>query len=123
MSEQDTPAPPPTKEPEPTADPPSASGGAATATKPRPARPARKAEHLPPWRVLLHNDDVNDMLHVVESIVALTPLGREEAVTRMMEAHITGVAMLLITHRERAELYRDQFRSKRLTVTIEPTEG
>lgn len=112
-------------------DPPSSSeperaqeGGAATATatRPKPAKPHRKVEHLPPWRVLLHNDDVNEVLYVVESIMQITPLGRMEAVKRMMEAHITGVAMLLVTHQERAELYRDQFRSKRLTVTIEPTE-
>lgn len=123
MSEQDLPAPPPTDEDARTPEQPTASGGASTAIKTRPARPAHKAERLPPWRVLLHNDDVNDTLYVVDSIVALTPLGREEAVTRMMEAHITGVSMLLVTHRERAELYRDQFRSKRLTVTIEPADG
>lgn len=107
----------------PAGDPPEEKGGTATATKPRPAPPKREVGHLPPWRVLLHNDSVNDMLYVVESIVALTPLGRQEAVKRMMEAHITGLSMLLVTHKERAELYRDQFRSKRLTVTIEPAEG
>jgi ATP-dependent Clp protease adapter protein ClpS len=38
------------------------------------------------------------------------------------EAHNTGVALLLVTHKERAELYVDQFKSKSLTVTIEPAE-
>ena len=33
-----------------------------------------------------------------------------------------GVALLLVTHKERAELYADQFQSKGLTVTIEPAE-
>jgi len=122
MSEHETPD-PPVSPPLEQDERPSNEGGAATATKTRPAEPARKIEHLPPWRVLLHNDDVNDTLYVVESIVALTPLGRQEALTRMMEAHITGLSMLLVTHKERAELYRDQFRSKRLTVTIEPAEG
>ncbi len=96
--------------------------GAATATKTRPAKPSRKVEHLPPWRVLLHNDDVNDQLYVVESITKITPLGLKDAARCMLEAHITGVSMLLVTHRERAELYKDQFHSKGLTVTIEPTE-
>lgn len=100
-----------------------AKGGAAVATRSKPAKPHRKVEHLPPWRVLLHNDDVNDELYVIESITKLTPLGLQEAATRMLEAHITGVSMLLVTHRERAELYRDQFHSKGLTVTIEPSEG
>jgi len=77
---------------------------------------------LPPFRVLLHNDDVNTMEHVVESIVLLTPLDKEEAVVRTLEAHESGCALLLVTHRERAELYAEQFQSRSLTVTIEPAE-
>jgi ATP-dependent Clp protease adaptor protein ClpS len=77
---------------------------------------------LPMYKVLLHNDDKNDMGHVVESIVELTPLQAEEAILKMVEAHKTGVALLLVTHKERAELYVDQFASKSLTVTIEPDE-
>ena len=86
----------------------------------RPAvdRPAPRL--LPLWRVVLHNDDVNPMDEVVEAIHRLTPLSREQALARMHEAHITGSAMLLVTHRERAELYVEQFQSNRLTVTIEP---
>lgn len=92
--------------------------GTATQTPVRPARPRPK--RLPPWKVLLHNDDQNDMLYVVETITGLTPLGQEEAVTRMLEAHHRGLALLLNTHRERAELYVCQFASRNLTVTIEP---
>ena len=83
-----------------------------------PARP--RARRLPPWRVLLHNDDVNDMPYVVEAIVTLTALNRHDAVKCMLEAHKRGLALLLTTHREHAELISEQFRSKRLTVTIEP---
>lgn len=90
--------------------------GAATRTKPEPAR----LDRLPPFKVLLHNDDVNDMLDVVTAIVELTPLRKDDAVQRMLEAHAQGVALLLTTHKERAELYRDQFLSKNLTVSIEP---
>jgi ATP-dependent Clp protease adapter protein ClpS len=77
---------------------------------------------LPPWKVLLHNDDVNTHLHVVNTIVELTHLNEQAAKTRTEEADKTGVALLLVTHQERAELYKDQFTSKGLTVTIEPTE-
>jgi ATP-dependent Clp protease adaptor protein ClpS len=100
------------------------SGGAATATKtaPKKAPDKKPPEPLPPWKVLLHNDDVNEMEFVVTTIVALTPLNVEDAVKRTVEAHKTGVALLLTTHKERAELYKDQFKSKGLTVTIEPTE-
>jgi ATP-dependent Clp protease adaptor protein ClpS len=75
---------------------------------------------LPPWKVLLHNDDLNAMDKVVEIIYTLTPLNREQALARMQEAHNAGSALLLVTHRERAELYVEQFQSCRLTVTIEP---
>jgi ATP-dependent Clp protease adaptor protein ClpS len=79
-------------------------------------------DHLPPYRVLLHNDDRLDMDHVVDTLVQLTPLDLSRAMVVMLEAHKRGVALVLVTHRERAELYVDQFRSKRLTVTIEQAE-
>jgi len=40
----------------------------------------------------------------------------------MTEAHKTGVALLLVTHKERAELYAEQFATFKITVTIEPAE-
>jgi ATP-dependent Clp protease adaptor protein ClpS len=99
------------------------SGGTATA-KPKKSsktQPKHKPpELLPPWKVLLHNDDKNDVEFVVLTIVELTPLDEQAAKIRMLEAHETGVALLLVTHKERAELYKDQFESKGLTVTIEP---
>jgi ATP-dependent Clp protease adaptor protein ClpS len=100
---------------------------AATATlEPRqqPKKAPKKVppKPLPPWKVLLHNDDVNEMLYVVETIVGLTPLNPAQAAQRTLEAHESGVALLLTTHKERAELYQEQFQSKRLTVTIEPAE-
>jgi ATP-dependent Clp protease adaptor protein ClpS len=75
---------------------------------------------LQPWKVMLHNDEQNSMDQVVEIIYTLTPLNREQALARMQEAHSAGSALLLTTHRERAELYVEQFQSCRLTVTIEP---
>jgi len=95
--------------------------GTATA-KPKAARktaPKRKPpRHLPQWKVLLHNDDVNEYTHVIKSIVELTHLSEQDATVRTKEADKTGVALILVTHKERAELYRDQFQSKSLTVTI-----
>ncbi len=82
------------------------------------ARP--RTRRLPPWRILLHNDNVNDMPYVVETIIALTRLNRHAAVVRMLEAHTKGLSLLLTTHREHAELLDEQFQSKRLKVTIEP---
>jgi len=75
---------------------------------------------LRPYRVILHNDEVNDQEYVVTTICRLTPLKAAEAVEKMLEAHTKGLSVLLVCHRERAELYEEQFRSCRLTVTIEP---
>lgn len=91
-------------------------GGAATLERPAPAR----VDHLPQWKVLLHNDDVNDVDDVVDAITQLTSLRRQDAVMRMLEAHTRGISLLLTTHREHAELLHEQFMSKKLTVTIEP---
>lgn len=79
-----------------------------------------KSQQLPPYKVLLHNDDVNDMAYVVRTIMELVHLNRQDAEKRMWEAHTTGLAMLLVTHKEKAELIAEQFASKRLTVTFEP---
>ncbi len=79
-----------------------------------------KTQIPPQYKVILHNDDVNDMLYVVDTIFRLTPLSAEQAYNKMLEAHKTGLAVLLVCHKERAELYQEQFRSCGLTVTIEP---
>ena len=83
-----------------------------------PKQPPPKA--LPPWKVILHNDDINEMIKVVQVICQLTRLKKEEAVARTLEAHNSGVALLLVTHQERAELYVEQFATYHLTVTAEP---
>ncbi len=90
---------------------------------PKPAPPKRKPKKLPPYKVLLHNDDTNTFEHVITSVVRLTSLTTQEALLRALEAHESGLALLLVTHRERAELYADQFQSLSITVTIEPAEG
>lgn len=77
---------------------------------------------LPPYKVILHNDDVNSFDHVILSILRLTPLKELEAIERTIEAHETGVALLLVTTRERGELYVEQFASCGLIVTCEPDE-
>ncbi|QDV91570.1 ATP-dependent Clp protease adaptor protein ClpS [Phycisphaerae bacterium RAS2] len=95
-------------------------GTVATAPAKAPAKPVAKL--LPPYRVLLHNDDENTIEDVVQTILMLTPLRHADAVIKTLEAHETGVALLLVTHRERAELYVEQFHSRQLSVSIEPAE-
>lgn len=88
--------------------------------KPRPRLALPKPRKLPLFKVLLHNDDENEMAHVVGAIRQLTALSRDEAIQKMVEAHVAGCSLLLVTHRERAELYVEQFASLSLTVTAEP---
>ena len=94
-----------------------------TAPVKKPAPPPRKAKKLPPYKVLLHNDDVNTFEHVISSILKLTTLEAQDAMLRAIEAHEAGVALLLVTHRERAELYQEQFATFKITVTFEPDEA
>lgn len=84
------------------------------------AQQKKKPKRLPPFKVLLHNDDVNSIDHVIMSILKLTALQTQDAVLRTLEAHESGVALLLTTHRERAELYVDQFATMSITTSMEP---
>ena len=104
----------------------SSSSSSSAVAKPKRARkttPKKKPpQPLPPWKVLLHNDDKNDFGYVIGTITQLTSLNEQDAELRAVEADKTGVALLLTTHKERAELYQEQFTSKGLVVTIEPAE-
>ena len=78
------------------------------------------SETLPPYRVMLHNDDVNDMAHVVRALLTSVPeLTPERAAEVMLEAHNHGQAEVIRCPLERAELYRDRLESFGLTATIE----
>ena len=78
------------------------------------------SETLPPYRVVLHNDDVNEMGHVVRALLDSVPeLDTEQAMAIMIEAHLQGRAEVIACPRERAELYRDRLESFGLTATIE----
>ena len=77
-------------------------------------------DFLPPYAVVLHNDDVNSMDHVVHALLSSVPeLTPERAVEVMMTAHTHGQAEVIRCPLERAELYRDGLESHRLTATIE----
>lgn len=95
-------------------------------TQPQASRKKQPAKQpprqVPPYKVLLHNDDLNEFAYVTKTICRLTTLSAEEAWTRALEAHESGISLLLVTHKERAELYQEQFTSAGLIVTIEPDE-
>lgn len=76
---------------------------------------------LPKYRVVLHNDDHNDMEHVVYALMRTIPaLTVHDAARIMLEAHTAGQAQVIICHKEVAEHYRDGLERYGLTSTIEP---
>ena len=82
----------------------------------------RKATaHQPRWKVLLHNDDHNDMRHVVASLCKAVPgMEPEEATRIMMEAHLNGIGLVIVCPQEQAEYYRDRIQTFGLGCSIEP---
>ncbi len=102
---------------------PSAENGATIAPEKPEAvlAPHAPVARLPRWSILLHNDDVNEMVYVVRTLVRMTAIPVSEAVRMMCEAHLEGLALVLETHRERAELLAEQLESAGLTVSIEPS--
>lgn len=78
------------------------------------------SEILPPWSVILHNDDHNGMDYVVAALVKSVPsLKVPDAIHIMLEAHNEGRAVVITCPLEPAELYRDRLRSFGLGATIE----
>ncbi len=60
----------------------------------------------PQYRVLLHNDDHNSMEYVVQVLLTTVPsLTQPQAVSIMMEAHSSGVALVITCAQEPAEFY------------------
>lgn len=81
----------------------------------------RLGKLVPPWRVVLHNDDVNAMDHVVRALLVSVPaLTPEAAIEIMFMAHHHGEATVITCPKETAEHYRDRLESFSLTATIEP---
>lgn len=80
-----------------------------------------RAQILPPYKVILFNDDYNEMDYVVaallQSVNGLTP---QEAEHIMLTAHLTGSAIVIICPKETAEYYQERLLSYGLTATIEP---
>jgi ATP-dependent Clp protease adaptor protein ClpS len=98
-------------------------GPTTTPTIPREDQEQRpRSRALDPYAVILHNDDVNSMDHVVRSLMRSVPgLGVGKSIKIMLEAHNSGRAVVIVCPLEPAELYRDRLESCSLTATIEKT--
>jgi len=80
-------------------------------------------KHAPRYRVMLHNDDFNPMEYVVQVLLQTVPsLTQPQAVDIMMEAHNSGVALVITCALEHAEFYCETLQNSGLSSTIEPDE-
>lgn len=72
------------------------------------------------YEVVLHNDDVNPMDHVVVSLMRVFGHTVEIAVRVMLEAHYRGQAVAEVEAETPARAHRDQLQSLGLIATIHP---
>jgi ATP-dependent Clp protease adaptor protein ClpS len=80
-----------------------------------------RARLLPPYRVILFNDDYNEMDYVVFALLhAVSSLTQQQAEQIMLTAHLTGNAIVIVCPKETAEYYQERLLSYGLTATIEP---
>jgi ATP-dependent Clp protease adaptor protein ClpS len=94
-------------------------GGAAVMEK----APERVRKPSPRYKVLLHNDPVNTMEYVVTTLRQVVPsLSEQDAIAVMLEAHNTGVGLVIVCDLEPAEFYCETLKAKGLSSTIEPEE-
>ena len=85
--------------------------------------PERVRKQSPRYKVLLHNDPVNTMEYVVTTLRQVVPqLSEQDAMAVMIEAHNTGVGLVIVCDLEPAEFYCETLKAKGLTSTIEPEE-
>ncbi len=93
------------------------SGGAAVMEK----APERVRKPAPRYKVLLHNDPVNSMEYVVTTLRQVVPsLSEQDAIAVMLEAHNTGIGLVIVCDIEPAEFYCETLKAKGLSSTIEP---
>jgi len=80
-----------------------------------------RAKLLPPYRVVLFDDDYNEMNYVVFVLLhSINNLSQAEAERIMLTAHLTGNAIVTVCPKEIAEFYQERLLSYGLTATIEP---
>src|SRR6266704_4292379 len=80
-----------------------------------------RTKFLPPYRVVLYDDDYNEMNYVVFVLLhSINNLTQTEAERIMLTAHLSGSAIAAVCPKELAEFYQERLLSYGLTATIEP---
>eukprot|EP00245_Coleochaete_scutata_P002748 TRINITY_DN1382_c0_g1_i1.p1 TRINITY_DN1382_c0_g1~~TRINITY_DN1382_c0_g1_i1.p1 ORF type:complete len:293 (-),score=42.12 TRINITY_DN1382_c0_g1_i1:163-987(-) len=84
----------------------------------------RKKKQSPPYRVLLHNDNFNRREYVVQVLMKVIPsMTVDLAVNIMQEAHVNGMAVVIICGQDEAEDLCMQLRTNGLVSSIEPASS
>lgn len=105
----------------------------AVAQKAKPAK-KRKPAQMPPFHVVLMNDDDHTYEYVIEMLKVIFAYPDEKGYELAKEVDREGRVILLTTHRELAELKRDQIHAYgadmrvatckgSMSAVIEPAEG
>ena len=80
-----------------------------------------RAKLLPPYNVILFNDEYNSMDYVVAVLLhTINTLTQGEAEQIMLTAHLMGNAIVITCPKETAEFYQERILSYGLTATIAP---
>jgi ATP-dependent Clp protease adaptor protein ClpS len=80
-----------------------------------------RAKLLPPYNVILFNDEYNSMDYVVAVLLhTINTLTQAEAEQIMLTAHLMGSAIVITCPKETAEFYQERILSYGLTATIAP---
>ncbi|CAG7903763.1 hypothetical protein BRARA_G02508 [Brassica rapa] len=85
----------------------------------------RKSKKMaPPYRVILHNDNFNKREYVVQVLMKVIPgMTVDNAVNIMQEAHINGMAVVIVCAQADAEQHCMQLRGNGLLSSVEPDGG
>src|SRR5260370_34101687 len=80
-----------------------------------------RSKLLPPYKVIIFNDEYNEMLYVVAVLLhTINNLTQDEAEHIMLTSHLTGSAEVVDCPKECAERYQQRLLSYDLRATIEP---
>ena len=83
-------------------------------------KPADLKNKSPKYKVLLHNDPVNSMEFVTIALREVVPqLSEQDAIAIMLEAHNTGIGLVIVCDLEPAEFYSECLKSKGISSSIE----
>jgi ATP-dependent Clp protease adaptor protein ClpS len=103
----------------------SESTAAVDAPAPAKPKPSRKPDPkpLPPYHVVLLDDDHHSYAYVIEMLGKLFAHPAEAAFKMAKEVDTTGRVIVLTTHKEKAELKRDQIHAYGRDVRMATSAG